>query len=132
MQLVEENAETPTQLISFQDQIKAWCTFYSSLGAYRDELCVAPFDVVVEDMGRVIGQMNDRLGTNFARFDHTEEAVAEVHAGQGYHSGPSERRARLKEETGLDFDEKLRTDPSLRKALSTAESLYDEFASGEG
>ena len=88
---------------------------------------MATLGAVVEDMGRVIDRINKRFGTDFEHFDHTPEAVAKVHSGRGYHAGPSERRAALKEETRADLDERLQTDSSLRETLSDAEALYEEF-----
>jgi hypothetical protein len=127
VQAVEHNADAPIQLIPFQDQLDAWLTFYRSLEPYRDRMVVAPLRSVANDMGHVIGRINEHFGTDFERFDHTPDAVAKVHSEQGYHAGPSERRAALKEETRADLDERLRTDPSLRETVSDAEALYEGF-----
>jgi len=78
-------------------------------------------------MGRVIDHVNDRFGTDFARFEHTPDTVTEVHSKQGYHAGPSEQRATLKGETRGDFDKQLRADSELREALSNAETRYEDY-----
>lgn len=130
IQMEEHGVDAPIQRVPFQDHLWAWNTFYRSLMLHRDRLLVAPLGAVVEDMGRVIDRVNERFGTSFERFDHTPEAVAEVHSGRGYHAGPSERRAALKEETRADFDERLQTDSSLRETLSDAEALYEDFIGG--
>ena len=127
VQAVEHNADAPIQLIPFQDQLDAWLTFYRSLEPYRDRMVVAPLRSVANDMGHVIDRINKRFGTDFERFDHTPDAVAKVHSEQGYHAGPSERRAALKEETRADLDEHLHTDSSLRETVSDAEALYEDF-----
>jgi len=124
----EHNAEDPAQRVSFQDHLWAWDIFYRSLISHRDRMLVALLGAVVEDMGDVIERVNDRFGTNFARFDHTPENVAEVHSRQGYHAGPSERRTGLKKETRADFNEQLQTDAALQDTLSAAETLYERFA----
>jgi len=127
IQVEEHDADAPVQRVTFRDRLTAWGTFYRSLMSYRDRLLVAPLGAVVEDMGRVIDRVNDRFGTDFERFDHTPDAVAEVHSGRGYHAGPSERRAALKEKTRADFDEQLRSNSSLQNTLSTAEALHERF-----
>jgi hypothetical protein len=79
-------------------------------------------------MGRIIEKVNAHFGTDFVSFDHTEEDVAAVHAGQGYHAGPNDRRGALKEKTRTDFDETLRTDASLRRKMDGAEQLFSSYA----
>lgn len=127
IQMEEHGVDAPIQRVPFQDHLWAWNTFYRSLMPHRDRLLVAPLGAVVEDMGRVIDRINKRFGTDFEHFDHTPEAVAKVHSGRGYHAGPSERRAALKEETRADLDERLQTDSSLRETLSDAEALHEDF-----
>jgi hypothetical protein len=82
-------------------------------------------------MGRVIERVNERFGTNFHPFNHTTEAAAKVHAGRGYHAGPSEQRDRLKSETRADLEEKAASDPSLKQLMDRSEDLYTRFASRE-
>ncbi|MCS3953189.1 hypothetical protein [Salinibacter ruber] len=86
---------------------------------------VLPLGAVVDDMGRVIDRINAHFGTDFDRFEHTPDAVAEVHAGRGYHAGPSEQRDQLKADTRADFDAQLQADPALRHTLEEANALHD-------
>lgn len=124
----EHNADEPVQWVSYQDHLRAWIVFYRSLTSYRRRMLVARLDTVVDDMGNVIDLINDRYDMDFERFDHTRGAVAKVHAEQGYHAGPNERRAALKEETRTNFDEQLQRDSVLKDVLSEAERLYERFA----
>jgi hypothetical protein len=78
-------------------------------------------------MGRIIERINSHFGTDFDRFEHNPEAVAEVHEKQGYHAGPSEQREQLKDDTRADFDAQLRSDPSLRHTLEEANALFDSL-----
>lgn len=126
-QVEERCVEAPVQWISFETLLSAWLVFYQSLQPYRSRMVVASLDAVVEDMGRVIDRVNARFGTNFDRFDHTSDAVTEVHADRGYHAGPSEDRDRLKADTRTDFDDQLQTDASLQKMLEKAEALFETF-----
>jgi hypothetical protein len=123
----EHNADDPVQWVSFRDRLWAWNVFYRSLAPYRNRILVARLGAIVEDMGRVIRWVNDRFGTDFECFEHTPGNVSEVHSGRGYHAGPSERRAELKKETRIDFDEQLRSNTALRDTLSRAERLFETF-----
>jgi len=78
-------------------------------------------------MGHVIEGVNSHFGTDFKPFGHTEEAVAAVRSGQGYHAGPNDRRDRLKEETRADFDEVLQTNASLRNRMDAAKELFASY-----
>jgi hypothetical protein len=90
---------------------------------------VAPFQDVIADMGQVIERVNSHFGTDFVPFDHTEDAVASVHAERGSHAGPTDRRDRLKTETRAAFEEALQADASLRDAMDTAEQLFASYVS---
>jgi len=127
VQVKEKGVAAPVQLISFRDHLWAWNTFYQSLTPYRERFLVVPLGAVVEDMGSVIDRVNDRFETDFDPFDHTSEAVAQVHAGRGYHAGPSEQRDALKANIRTDFDEQLLEDTALQSALSRAKHLYNTF-----
>jgi len=125
-QLVEQGANTPRQRVAFPAWLHAWRSFYRALVPYREQgrLIVAPFPAVIQDMGHVIEQVNAHFGTTFVPFDHTDEAVAAVRAGQGYHAGPSDRRERLKAETRTDLDRALRADRSLERRMDAAKQLW--------
>jgi hypothetical protein len=130
VRIVEHNIEVPEQQVPFKDRIWAWNVFYRALLPYRDRLLVITLGAVVEDMGHVIDRVNDCFDTDFRRFEHTPKTVTEVHARQGYHAGPSERRTELKKEVRAHLDEQLRTDSGFREALLDAETLYEDFVSG--
>jgi len=131
-QVTEQGVESPVQWLSFETLLDAWRTFYRSVRPYRERMVVASLGVVVDDMGRVIDRVNAHFGTDFDRFEHTSEAVAEVHADRGYHAGPSEQRDQLKADTRADFDAQLQADPSLRDTLKEANALFDSLTSKVG
>ncbi|MGH2682389.1 MAG: hypothetical protein ACRDIX_04060 [Actinomycetota bacterium] len=114
--------------------------FYRPLLPMRERFAAATFDDVVQDFGTVIDRVNERYGTSFARFHHTEESAASILAeieadyltrdAPGEHferivPRPSERRRRLKEE----LRERYRH-PALAEARAWAESLYERFVRG--
>jgi hypothetical protein len=52
--------------------------FYRNLVAFRHDVIVAPFSVVVSAFGSVIREMNEKFGTHFEEFTNTEENVRRV------------------------------------------------------
>jgi hypothetical protein len=132
VQITERGVESPRQRVSFAAWVHAWLSFYRALKPYRDrdQLLVAPFSAVIQDMGRVIERINAHFGTDFVPFNHTEGVVAAVHEKEGYHAGPSDRRAQLKKQIRSDFDDALRMSDRLQKRLSTADQLFDQYVKG--
>ncbi len=127
----EPQADGAAPPVSFHLWVHAWCTFYRALAPYREhgDLVVAPFQDVIADMGQVIERVNTHFGTDFVPFDHTEDAVASVHAERGSHAGPTDRRDRLKTETRAAFEKALQADASLRDNMDTAEQLFASYVS---
>jgi len=126
---VTKESEAPHQRVSFATWLHAWQSFYRPLKPYweRGDLLVVPFSDVIRDMGHVIERINIHFGTNFDPFEHTDETVANVHNRQGFHAGPTDRRAQFKEETRTDFDEFLYTNSSLQEQMDEAERLFNLF-----
>jgi hypothetical protein len=134
--MVGDESNPPKQHVSFATWVHAWYSFYRSLSRYRkrEQLLVAPFQHVIQDMGRVIERVNARFGTGLNPFSHSDEAVAAVQEQQGYHAGPNDRRAQLKKETRADFAAALRKEATLREWMDEAErlqNLYLEAVDGE-
>ena len=55
--------------------IKNYIRFYESVYPYRDRFVVGEFTEVTSDFGAVIRRLNERFGTSFTEFDHTQENV---------------------------------------------------------
>lgn len=132
VQIVEDNTNSPRQHVSFAAWLHAWSSFYRAVEPYwnREQLVVAPFSTVIEDMGTVIEHVNAHFGTDFVPFDHTEENVTAVRAGQGYHAGPNDRRSRLKDETRAALDDALGSSEILRRRMTKADQLFTEYVEG--
>ncbi len=58
--------------------MRGWLRFYEPLLPYLGKLVVGTFDQVTTDFGEVVARVNERFGTNFAPFQHTEESVRKV------------------------------------------------------
>ncbi|HEX2089551.1 MAG TPA: hypothetical protein VHI54_06455 [Actinomycetota bacterium] len=58
--------------------IRGWLRFYAPLRPYLNRFVVATFDQATRNLGQVIETVNDRFGTDFTPFRHTEENVRKV------------------------------------------------------
>ena len=124
VQLVEKGKEPDaSNLIGFRRQLTAWCAFYEALCPFQSHFVLAPFEEVVEDMGRVIDRANKRFRKTFAAFEHTEKNAEAVHDQLGYHAGPNKRRKAIKQSTQDEFGRALHASSRLQQHVDQARDL---------
>lgn len=113
--------------------LRYYASFYETVAGYRDGFVLGLFEEVTTDYGSVIERINDRFGTRFVPFDHTEENVERVFASieeshrarrhdrvvEEQIARPSAARAGLKAE----LEEELRS-PELEPLVSRAKTAY--------
>ena len=58
--------------------LRSYVRFHRAVASHRSGFVIAPFDRVRADFGRVIRSVNDRFGTAFAEFVHTEPNLSAV------------------------------------------------------
>jgi hypothetical protein len=58
--------------ISLRGALIAYARFYSCLLPYRSRMVVGEFEEVTQNFGSVIRRLNDRFGTSFVEFEHSE------------------------------------------------------------
>jgi hypothetical protein len=123
--------------LSIRQGLRGYVRFYRPLVPYRDRIVVARFEDAVSDLGAVVRRVNERWGTGFAEFDHTEENVARVLAvieegdRRQFGSGPELERASgrpspARERMKDDLREAFRS-PGLHRLRSLAEDLHRTF-----
>jgi hypothetical protein len=78
-----------------------------------DGVVVAPFDEVVRDFGATMHRLNDRFGTSFVPFDHTEENAARVF-------GEMDDFWRAQVGEGEEFERRVGRPTSLREERAAA------------
>jgi hypothetical protein len=118
--------------------LRTYLRFYRPLHSCIDQIVVATFDQVTTDFSAVIRRVNDRYGTDFGLFEHTEEnarrSLEEIkeHSrerwGEGLtaemkRSSPSELREQVKEALRQRYRE-----PRLRRLRERADHEYETFA----
>ena len=64
--------------IRVADALKGYIRFYETCLPYQHAFLVATFAQVTTDFGRVIDGINEKFGTSFIRFEHTEANVRRV------------------------------------------------------
>lgn len=60
--------------------LKDYITFFESITPARDRFVIAAFDEVTSDLGSVIRRVNERFGTRFREYEHSEENLEIVFA----------------------------------------------------
>jgi hypothetical protein len=62
--------------VTLRHALVAYQRFYSRLLPYRSSFVAGEFGAVTRRFGSVIRRLNDRFGTSFAEFEHTESNVS--------------------------------------------------------
>jgi hypothetical protein len=115
--------------------LRAYNRFYRSLLPHQDKFVTGLFDEVTSDFGRVIRRVNDRFGTAFAGFTHTEQGEQEVldilrKEGLRMEGEKFEARAAMPVETRKAEQERLKEALSLPEygpLLDEARDLYRTY-----
>jgi hypothetical protein len=66
--------------ISLRHVLTAYARFYTKIEPYRSRFVIGTFDEITDDFGRVVRKVNERFGTGFGEFEHTEGNVNECYA----------------------------------------------------
>lgn len=124
-------------VLTLRQILRAYLRFYGCLLPYRDRFVVATFDEVVSDFGAVVRKVNDRFGTRFEEFHHTEantrkcfEIIDKYYGrkGRGFAesnvSRPSEERKNVKDALRSQFHS-----DDLAEIRTMAYRLYDRLTS---
>jgi hypothetical protein len=111
--------------------------FYEPLLRYRDRLVVGRFSEVTTDFGGVIRRVNERFGTSFGIFEHSDDNVrrsfeeidrgyaGREDRGAGFESivpRPSEERERVKDALRAEY-----RSARSRRLRARAEAVYRAF-----
>ncbi len=110
-----------------------YCRFYSRILPHRGGYVVAGFDEITTDFGSTISRLNERFGTSFRPFDHTDENVKacfeliEAHwrnaRSEAMVPRPSEERDSMKREVTARLQ-----DERFARLRARARALFEAFA----
>lgn len=126
---------SPHLLVS--QALQSYLDFHEGILGVKDKVVVSTFKQVTTDFGAVIRRVNEKFGSNFAEFNHTEDNVKHCFAVQeegwaekgksepnvGF---PSDERKRIKDQLREQFYSESRGD-RLAKMRTRAYELYDLF-----
>lgn len=76
---------------------RRYAQFYERIQPLREHIVVADFSETTKDFGQVIQRINQKYGTHFIPFSHTEERVGEIFSNANKHLSPSAERDGIKE-----------------------------------
>ena len=125
--------------IGIRQAVLGYLRFYGPLVPHRSDFVMGSFEEVTSDFGAVIRKLNERFGTSFREFQHSDENVQTVfdamerywrgRVGEGVQlervvGRPSEVRERMKE--GLPARYRAETTRELR---ARAQALHDRLLS---
>jgi hypothetical protein len=96
--------------IPIRSAARGYARFYEPLLGVRGKIVTATFDGVVGDFGAVIRRVNERFGTTFVEFDHTEENVSRL-----FEEIDADYRTRM--DTGAGFERAVPRPSELRSSL---------------
>ena len=124
--------------LTVRQLLRSYLRFYRPLRPCLDRIVVATFEQVTTDFGAVTRRVNDRYGTAFGVFDHTEEnarsALEEIErrsrdrwgesvASELKRSAPSEVKDRVKAALRTRYGH-----PRLARLRAQADDAYRVFA----
>ena len=123
--------------LSVKQALQSYLDFHEGILDIKDKLVVSTFKQVTTNFGVVIHRVNQKFGSNFVEFDHTEENVK--HCYQVQENGwlakgksepnvgfPSEERKRIKDQLREQFHSESRGQ-KLAKMRIRAYELYEIF-----
>jgi hypothetical protein len=128
--------------LTVKQALQSYITFHTVIWPYRDRFVVGPFPEITSDFGATMRRVNDRFGTSFVPFDHTQENVQRVFAamdtywrekvGEGETfervvGRPSEWRDRRREEMRAMLDA-----PELASLRARAQAQYRTLVASTG
>jgi hypothetical protein len=127
--------------LTIAQAIRGYLRFYTPLLRGKERFVVGRFDEVTTDLGRVIRRVNERFGTSFREFEHTDENVRacfeaidrdyERHYGSGPQfarvvARPSEARDSMKNDLRRAYRQH-----SLAASVGKADRLYGTVSAGD-
>jgi hypothetical protein len=122
------------------DAVREWLRFYRAVRPLQDGFALATFDEVTTDFGAVVARVNQRFGTSFPLFPHTDDNVALVQRRLEEY-GVRKRGYVREESIARPSDVRSDANRAAREAMTTgvapkllaeADALYDEMVSREG
>ena len=111
---------------SLNASLSRYIKFYRPLVSLKPHYVVGHFPEVIADYGAVIRRINEKFGTAFIVFQHTEENAADIKS-RATHIGPISNRERIKSVVRSKYLE-----DANRSLKSSAQKVYLEVLGVDG
>lgn len=126
-----------TPHLQVKQALQSYLDFHEGILNIKDQLVVSSFKQVTTDFGAVVRRVNNKFGSSFIEFDHTDENVQHCFHVQetGWNEKgkdepnvgfPSEERKRIKDQLREQFYDESRGN-NLKKMRTRAYELYEIF-----
>jgi hypothetical protein len=118
--------------------LKHYIMFYRTVAKYREAYVVGRFEEVTGDYGAVVRRINDKFGTQFAIFDHTEQNVKKVYSlieeRHRTRNGGRVSETKIARPSTAKEEMRLKIQPSLeahrqKRLMFDAMTIYDYLTS---
>jgi hypothetical protein len=122
--------------LTIEQALKGYISFHEAILPYCDNFVIANFEVVINDFGAIIRAVNQKFGTNFQEFVHTEENVQKCFAiiddfyrgaGQGQISTQTVARPSSDRKQQKALIKQQLQAPHLEQMKLQANKLYQEI-----
>lgn len=116
-------------------RLKRYIRFYEMAWPLRENFVIAPFEEVTKDYGKTIQRINEKFGTNFSIFEHSEENRNKVfqvldELNDRLHQGNVERSSTPSaQRSGILAKMEIEADKAL---MIRAEELYHKYMVAAG
>ncbi len=108
------------------DKTEYYTKYHDFVLSKRSALIVSEFATTTKNFGKVIDALNEKFGTEFARFSDTPEDVAEIFNSTKVHLSPSPERDLIKDRMSVFYlsaknaSARARAEDSYAKLLAAA------------
>ncbi len=118
--------------------LRSYINFYKAIMDLKSRVLIVTFDELTADFGAVIERINERYGTAFSLFEHTDENVKKIFdlvQSYGISESPASRLdeksvarpSRMRSEMSVEYM-KILDSEEYHKLVDDAERLYTRFA----
>ncbi|MFQ3612598.1 MAG: hypothetical protein SNJ68_02640 [Cyanobacteriota bacterium] len=109
--------------LGFDQVLHSWVAFYRAVVGCVDDLVIAPFEEVTQDLGSMIRAINTKFGTDFIDTPPVETPIKPL----GWHATPNEIRNTIKRRLAEDFADTLAGSARVSALLDEANTLHQRL-----
>lgn len=114
--------------LEIEDALYYWIKYYSAILPVIGDIVIAPFHLLIDDVGPMIRAVNAKFGTTFN--PNIAEDVAEKKRYHiKFHAKPNDMRDAIISDLRSQFNNKLESSMRFREMATEADRIYEIFIS---